>query len=82
MCSYNIVLDDQLVAEAEHSLNVVSLDDWLQKQVEMLVREVCQPNRVIIENGEVKMYVSTDTLELEEARRLLHEMVDLEYSLP
>jgi len=39
-------------------------------------------NRVYIENGEVKTDIVTETVELEEMRKLLHEMVDLEYSLP
>jgi len=39
-------------------------------------------NRVYIEDGEVKMDIKTDVMELEELRDLLHEMVDLEYSLP
>ena len=41
-----------------------------------------QKNRVVIENGEVKMQIFTDTVDLEEARALLHEVVRLEYSLP
>ena len=41
-----------------------------------------QKNRVVIENGEVKMHLYTDTVDLEEARALLHEVVRLEYSLP
>ena len=39
-------------------------------------------NRVYIENGEVKTDTVTDTMDIEEMRHLLHEMVDLEYSLP
>jgi len=41
-----------------------------------------QKNRVVIENGEVKTLLFTETIDLEEARRLLHDMIDLEYSLP
>ena len=41
-----------------------------------------QTNRVVIENGEVKPLLFTETIELEEARALLHEVVRLEYSLP
>jgi hypothetical protein len=81
MCSYNIVLDDQLVAKAEQSLRVKKLDLWLQQQVEALVRDACRANKVFIRDGEVEMQLTTDTLELEEARQLLHKMVDLEYSL-
>lgn len=44
--------------------------------------EQLQKNRVVIENGEVKTLLFSDTVELEEARALLHEMVRLEYSLP
>ncbi len=39
-------------------------------------------NRVYIEDGEVKVDIKTDVMELEELRDLLHKMVDLEYSLP
>ena len=41
-----------------------------------------QKNRVVIENGEVKTLLFTETISPEEARRLLHDMIDLEYSLP
>ena len=41
-----------------------------------------QDNRAVIENGEVKLMLSSDEIELEEARHLLHEVVRLEYSLP
>ena len=41
-----------------------------------------QTNRVVVENGEVKPLIFTETVELEEARALLHEVVRLEYSLP
>ena len=82
MCNYNIVLDDQLVAQAERALNVERLDSWLQQQVEACAREACRPNKVFIKDGEVNLQLTTDTLELEEARQLLHKMVDLEYSLP
>lgn len=37
MCTLNIVLDDQLVVEAERSLKGLSLQAWLQQQVEALV---------------------------------------------
>ena len=39
-------------------------------------------NRVYIEDGEVKVDIKTDVMEVEELRDLLHKMVDLEYSLP
>lgn len=39
-------------------------------------------NKVYIEDGEVKVDIETETMELEELRALLHKMVDLEYSLP
>ena len=38
MCTYSIELDDQLVAEAERTLKGLSLQIWLQQQVEALVR--------------------------------------------
>ena len=85
MCTYNITLDDKLVAQAENSLSHsgIELQLWLQQQVEQLLRQqVNCANKVFIEDGEVKMQLSSDTIDLEEARQLLHEMVDLEYSLP
>ena len=41
-------------------------------------------DRVYIKDGEVKLDLDlvSDTLGVEEVRRLLHKMVDLEYSLP
>ncbi len=39
-------------------------------------------NRVYVKDGEVKVDIETDTMELEELRALLHKAVDLEYSLP
>ena len=39
-------------------------------------------NRVYVKDGEVKVDIVTDTMELEELRALLHKAVDLEYSLP
>ena len=82
---YIIVLDDKLVAQAENSLNHsgIELQLWLQQQVEQLLRQqINRTNKVFIEDGEVKMQLSSDTIDLEDARQLLHEMVDLEYSLP
>ena len=46
-------------------------------------RERQEPrNRAYIEDGEVKLDIVTDTMDLEEARSLLHRAIDLEYSLP
>ena len=45
-------------------------------------KEKSTKNRVYIENGEVKTDIVTDSIGVEEMRRLLHEMVDLEYTLP
>ena len=39
-------------------------------------------NRIIVENGEVKPIIMTETLSLEEARQLLHNMIEKEYALP
>ena len=41
MCTYNLMLDDQLVAEAESTLTNtgISFQLWLQQQVEELLRE-------------------------------------------
>ena len=39
-------------------------------------------NKVYVKDGEVKVDIVTDTMELEELRTLLHKAVDLEYSLP
>lgn len=38
-------------------------------------------NRAYIEDGEVKLNIATETMDLEEARKLLHQVIDLEYSL-
>lgn len=40
------------------------------------------PNKVYIENGEVKVDIVSETMNIEEARALLHKVIDLEYSLP
>ena len=46
-------------------------------------RERQEPrNKAYIEDGEVKLDIVTDTMDLEEARSLLHRVIDLEYSLP
>ena len=37
MCTYSVVIDDQLAAEAERCLNGLSLQVWLQQQVDALV---------------------------------------------
>lgn len=39
-------------------------------------------NRAYIKDGEVKLDIATETVDLEEARKLLHRVIDLEYSLP
>lgn len=54
----------------------------LPRKSHILNDEKQQTNRVVIENGEVKPLLFTETVELEEARALLHEVVRLEYSLP
>ena len=41
-----------------------------------------EENNVYIEDGEVKVDIETETMELEELRALLHKVIDLEYSLP
>ncbi len=47
MCTYNLKLDDQLVAEAENALGNtgISFQLWLEKQVEALLREQVNRNR-------------------------------------
>ncbi|MBQ8050388.1 MAG: hypothetical protein IJ197_02270 [Bacteroidaceae bacterium] len=40
------------------------------------------PSRAYIENGEVKVDIVSETMGIEEARALLHKVIDLEYSLP
>ena len=40
------------------------------------------PNKVYIENGEVKVDIVTETMSIEEARDLTLKTVELEYSLP
>lgn len=39
-------------------------------------------NRVIVENGQVRTIINSEYLTLEEARQLLHDMIEKEYSLP
>jgi antitoxin (DNA-binding transcriptional repressor) of toxin-antitoxin stability system len=39
-------------------------------------------NRVYIEDGEVKMELQSDTMSIDEAKRLTMKMIDLEYALP
>ena len=39
-------------------------------------------DRVYIENGEVKLDFLEETTDLESFRKTLHDMVELEYSLP
>jgi hypothetical protein len=39
-------------------------------------------NRIIVENGEVKPIINTKSMGLEEARNLLHDMIEKEYALP
>ncbi|MBR4651519.1 MAG: hypothetical protein IKO82_07210 [Prevotella sp.] len=64
----------------------ISEEQWLQYQVNMLIQQILtsqdKKNRVYVENGEVKFDISQDYLEVEDARQLLHEAIDLEYSLP
>jgi hypothetical protein len=38
-------------------------------------------NRIIVENGEVKSIINTEVMGLEEARNLLHDMIEKEYAL-
>lgn len=39
-------------------------------------------NKVYIENGEVKMDFATDTMSIEEAKKLTLKAIELEYMLP
>ena len=39
-------------------------------------------DRVYVDNGSVKVDIVEDETDLDDFRNLLHEMVDLEYSLP
>lgn len=41
-----------------------------------------QKNKVYIENGEVKMDFVTDTMSIEEAKKLTLKAIELEYMLP
>ena len=47
MCTYNLKLDDQLVAEAENALGDIgtTFQLWLQQQVEALLREQVRRKR-------------------------------------
>lgn len=39
MCTYNITLDDQLVAKAEITLEGIPMQVWLQREVESLLKK-------------------------------------------
>lgn len=80
MCTITLSFDGNN-AQALQKLKVL-LSTGLFIQVETPAKEHTTGNRVFIENGEVKTETITDTMSLEEMRGLLHDMVDLEYSLP
>ena len=80
MCTITLSYDGNN-AQALQKLKVL-LSTGLFIQVETPTKEHTTGNRVFIENGEVMTGTVTDTMSLEEMRGLLHDMVDLEYSLP
>ena len=44
--------------------------------------ELQTPSRAYIKDGEVKVDIACETMSIDEARTLLHKVIDLEYSLP
>lgn len=87
MCTYNISIDENVMEKVRPSITSgISEEQWLQYQVNMLIQQILtsqdKKNRVYVENGEVKFDISQDYLEVGDARQLLHEAIDLEYSLP
>ena len=81
MCTVTLSYDGNN-AQALQKLKVL-LSTGLFIQVDTPTKELhTTGNRVFLENGEVKTETITDTMSLEEMRGLLHDMVDLEYSLP
>ena len=46
----------------------------------MTYTEVAE-NRVVVKNGKVELDISSERIELEEARELLHDMIRKEYAL-
>lgn len=63
---------------AEHLLATAN-EEAISKENLMLPNS---QNRAYIEDGEVKLDIATETMYLEEARKLLHRAIELEYSLP
>jgi cephalosporin-C deacetylase-like acetyl esterase len=80
MCTVTLSYDSNN-AVARQKLEVL-LSTGLFMQVHSPSAEHASGNRVFISDGEVKTETVTDAMDLEEMRCLLHEMVDLEYSLP
>lgn len=51
-----------------------------KKENRMTYTEVAE-NRVVVKNGKVELDISSERIELEEARELLHDMIRKEYAL-
>lgn len=62
----------------EEEKKLTSYDDFVKYVVEGVERDL----EDLDENGRVKTIIGSDYISLEEARRLLHDMVDKEYALP
>lgn len=87
MCTYNISIDNAVMEKVRPAIaSGVSEQEWLQHQVNIMIQQILESqnkqNRVYIEDGEVKYDIKDEYLNVEEARQLLHEAIDLEYSLP
>ncbi len=87
MCTYNISIDNAVMEKVRPAIaSGVSEQEWLQHQVNIMIQQILESqnkqNRVYIEDGEVKYDIKDEYLDVEEARQLLHEAIDLEYSLP
>ncbi|MBQ3804931.1 MAG: hypothetical protein II844_03870 [Prevotella sp.] len=87
MCTYNISIDNAVMEKVRPAIaSGVSEQEWLQHQVNIMIQQILESqnkqNRVYIEDGEVKYDIKDEYIDVEEARQLLHEAIDLEYSLP
>ena len=60
----------------EEEKKLTSYDDFVKYVVEGVERDL----EDLDENGRVKTIIGSDYISLEEARRLLHDMVDKEYA--
>lgn len=65
--------EDVILKSRAGSVKLIPVDATEEKE---------QKNKVYIENGEVKMDFVTDTMSIEEAKKLTLKAIELEYMLP